>query len=52
MLTLHRHAENLPFLIEGRIYAYIFQIIWQYNTDFHKTVWGISKSLFSYLITV
>ena len=31
---------------QGRIYAHIFQIIWQYKKNFHKTILGISKSLF------
>ena len=31
---------------QGRIYAHIFQIIWQYKKNFHKTVLGIDESLF------
>ena len=30
---------------QDRIYACIFQIIWQYKRNFHKTIQGISKSL-------
>ena len=36
---------------QDRIYACILQIIWQYKKNFQKTIQGISKSLFSYLIT-
>ena len=37
----------------GRIYAYIFQIIWKYKKNFQKTIWGISKLqffLFNYIL--
>ena len=30
---------------QGRIYPSIFPIIWHYKKNFHKTIWGISKSL-------
>ena len=32
---------------QGIIYAWIFQIIWQYKKNFHKTIEEIIKSLFS-----
>ena len=38
---------------QGRIYACIFQIIWQCKKNFHKTIQGISKSpffLFNYIL--
>ena len=38
---------------QGRIYACIFQIIWQCKKNFHKTIRGISKSpffLFNYIL--
>ena len=31
---------------QGRIYAHIFQIIWQCKKNFHKSTLGISKWLF------
>ena len=36
--------KNYPYR-QARIYACIFQIIWQYKKNFHKTIQRISKSL-------
>ena len=36
---------------QGIIYAWIFQIIWQYKKNFHKAIEGIISHYFPYLIT-
>ena len=33
---------------QGRIYACIFQFIWQCKKNFYKTIWGIKSLLFLY----
>ena len=38
---------------QGKIYAHIFQIIWQYKKNFYKIILGIRKSLsflFNYIV--